>query len=57
MNYYVRGTFTRNNLDFAEDVKHLADLGFEQISVEQVVAPPEESYALRKKIFRFVGRV
>ena len=28
MNYYVRGTFTHNNLDFAEDVKHLADLGF-----------------------------
>ena len=36
MNYYVRGTFTRYNLDFAEDVKHLADLGFEQISVEPV---------------------
>ncbi|MBO5207995.1 MAG: thioether cross-link-forming SCIFF peptide maturase [Lachnospiraceae bacterium] len=49
MNYYVRGTFTRNNLDFAEDVKHLADLGFEQISVEPVVAPPEESYALREE--------
>ena len=31
MNYYVRGTFTRNNLDFAEDVVHLADLGFQQI--------------------------
>ena len=31
MNYYVRGTYTRNNLEFAEDVKHLADLGFEQI--------------------------
>ena len=49
MNYYVRGTFTRNNLDFAEDVKHLADLGFEQISVEPVVAPAEESYALREE--------
>lgn len=47
MNYYVRGTFTRNNLDFAEDVKHLADEGFEQISVEPVVARPEEDYALR----------
>lgn len=45
-NYYVRGTFTRNNLDFAEDVKHLADLGFQQISVEPVVASPEESYAI-----------
>ncbi|MDD6812322.1 MAG: thioether cross-link-forming SCIFF peptide maturase [Lachnospiraceae bacterium] len=49
MNYYVRGTFTRNNLDFSEDVKHLADLGFKQISVEPVVAPPEEDYALREE--------
>ena len=48
-NYYVRGTFTRNNLDFSEDVKHLADLGFKQISVEPVVAPPEEPYALREE--------
>ena len=31
MNYYVRGTFTHNNLDFSEDVLHLADEGFEQI--------------------------
>ncbi len=48
-NYYVRGTFTRNNLDFAEDVLHLADLGFEQISVEPVVAPPTADYALREE--------
>ncbi len=46
MNYYVRGTFTRHNLDFAEDVKHLADLGFQQISVEPVVADEKEEYAL-----------
>lgn len=46
-NYYVRGTFTRNNLDFAKDVMHLADLGFEQISVEPVVAEEGEEYALR----------
>ena len=49
MNYYVRGTFTRNNLDFAEDVKHLADEGFEQISVEPVVAADTEDYALREE--------
>ena len=49
MNYYVRGTFTRNNLDFAEDVIHLADLGFKQISVEPVVAAPEEDYALKEE--------
>ena len=46
MNYYVRGTFTHNNLDFANDVLHLADLGFRQISVEPVVAKPEDSYAI-----------
>ncbi len=45
-NYYVRGTFTRFNKDFAADVCHLADLGFEQISVEPVVAPASEDYAL-----------
>ena len=32
-NYYVRGTFTHYNLDFAKDVLHMADLGFKQISV------------------------
>ena len=48
-NYYVRGTFTRNNLDFSEDVLHLADEGFEQISVEPVVAPPTADYALTEE--------
>lgn len=47
--YYVRGTFTHNNLDFSEDVLHLADLGFKQISVEPVVAQPEDDYALREE--------
>lgn len=49
MDYYVRGTFTRNNMDFAEDVKHLADLGFKQISVEPVVADSKESYAIQEE--------
>jgi len=49
MNYYVRGTFTRNNLDFSRDVLHLADMGFQQISVEPVVAPKTEEYALREE--------
>ena len=49
MNYYVRGTFTHHNLDFAADVCHLADLGFKQISVEPVVAPETEEYALREE--------
>lgn len=47
--YYVRGTFTRNNLDFSQDVLHFADLGFEQISVEPVVSLPEESYSIREE--------
>ena len=49
MDYYVRGTFTRNNLDFSEDVKHLAELGFKQISVEPVVSLPEEDYSIREE--------
>lgn len=44
--YYVRGTFTKNNLDFSKDVIHLADLGFESTSVEPVVAKPTDSYAI-----------
>lgn len=35
--YYVRGTFTRSNLDFAQDVRHMAELGFDSISVEPAV--------------------
>ncbi|MDD3840956.1 MAG: thioether cross-link-forming SCIFF peptide maturase [Clostridia bacterium] len=35
--YFIRGTFTANNLDFGEDVFHLADLGFDEISIEPVV--------------------
>lgn len=48
-NYYVRGTFTAYNVDFAKDVIHLADLGFKQTSVEPVVAPYSEEYALREE--------
>lgn len=47
--YYVRGTFTHYNPDFSQDVLHLADLGFQQISVEPVVAEPKEPYALREE--------
>lgn len=49
MNYYVRGTFTRNNLDFAEDVIHFADMGFQQMSIEPVVSAPEEPYSIREE--------
>lgn len=47
--YYVRGTFTRENLDFSEDVLHLADLGFKQISVEPVVAAKDSGFELREE--------
>ena len=47
--YYVRGTFTRCNLDFSEDVKHFADLGFDQMSMEPVVASSDEPYAIREE--------
>jgi uncharacterized protein len=46
-NYYVRGTYTAYNLDFANDVLHLADLGFLQTSVEPVVTGDDKDYALR----------
>ena len=44
--YYVRGTFTKYNLDFTNDVFALYDAGFDQISVEPVVADPKEDYAI-----------
>lgn len=44
--YYVRGTYTKYNLDFADDVFALLDAGFDQISVEPVIADPEEPYAI-----------
>lgn len=48
-NYYVRGTFTGYNKDFCEDVIHMADLGFKQISIEPVVTDPKEEYALKEE--------
>ena len=44
--WYVRGTYTKYNLDFSNDVMHLYDLGFDQISVEPVMADPSEPYAI-----------
>lgn len=48
-NYYVRGTFTHDNLDFAEDAIHFADLGFKQMSIEPVVGNDDEKYAIREE--------
>lgn len=47
--YYIRGTFTRQNLDFSKDVLHFVDLGFKQISIEPVVGGEQDPYAIRKE--------
>ena len=44
--YYVRGTFTHHNTDFTNDLFHMADLGFTELSMEPVVCPPDDPYAL-----------
>lgn len=46
--YYIRGTYTHYNKDFASDILHLADLGFEQLAMEPVVADPKMDYALKE---------
>ena len=45
-NYYMRGTFTHRNPDFTKDVLHMADLGFTELSMEPVVAAPDDPMAL-----------
>ena len=47
--YYVRGTFTRDNMDFSKDVLHFKDLGFDLTSVEPVVGDESNPYALREE--------
>ena len=48
-NYYVRGTFTHENTDFTNDILHMADLGFTELSMEPVVCPPGDPYALTEE--------
>ena len=47
--YYVRGTFTRENLDFSEDVMHLASLGFRYVSVEPASGPLDDPFAIKEE--------
>lgn len=47
--YYARGTFTRENTDFFEDVMALANEGFDEISIEPVVLPDEHELSLREE--------
>lgn len=46
--YYIRGTYTHYNTDFADDVLHMADLGFKEISIEPAVAEAKAPYALQE---------
>ena len=46
--YYIRGTYTHYNTDFANDILHLADQGFEQLAMEPVVTDPKMDYALQE---------
>ena len=48
-NYYMRGTFTHNNVDFTNDIFHMADLGFTELSMEPVVCAPTDPYALTEE--------
>ena len=45
-NYYIRGTFTHHNVDFTNDIFHMADLGFTELSMEPVVCDPSDPCAL-----------
>ena len=47
--YYIRGTFTHNNVDFTKDLFHMADLGFTELSMEPVVCDPKDPYALTEE--------
>ena len=47
--FYIRGTFTHYNLDFAQDILHFADLGFDQLSMEPVVTDPSSPSAITKE--------
>ena len=47
--YYVRGTFTKKNLDFSQDVLHMVELGFDQVSVEPVISDPQLPFAITEE--------
>ncbi|MCD7787657.1 MAG: thioether cross-link-forming SCIFF peptide maturase [Firmicutes bacterium] len=53
--YYMRGTFTHKNTDFTNDIFHVADLGFTELSMEPVVCSPDDPYALTEDDIEKVG--
>ena len=48
-NYYMRGTFTHANPDFLEDIQTMLDLGFNELSMEPVVGPPDDPSSLTQE--------
>lgn len=49
LDYYMRGTFSKYNLDFCEDIRHLLGLGFDRISVEPVVSDKKLDYSIQEE--------
>lgn len=47
--YFIRGTYTHDNLDFSKDVLYINELGFDQISMEPVVLPESNPMAITEK--------
>lgn len=47
--YYMRGTFTHFNTDFVNDIRHMLDLGFNELSMEPVVTDPSSPSALTQE--------
>ncbi len=44
--YYIRGTYTHANVNFMQDIVHMADLGFDKLSMEPVVCDENDEAAL-----------
>ena len=47
--YYMRGTFTHNNVDFLKDIEKMLELGFTELSMEPVVCSPGSEGELTKE--------
>ena len=52
--YFIRGTYTRGNLDFSKDVEFLLEKGFKHISLEPVIGDPADSYTLKEEDIPFL---
>ncbi len=47
-NYYIRGTFTRENIDFTNDIQHMLDLGFKELSMEPIVCEADNPLGIKE---------